>query len=106
MVKQLQVNGGVQLVEADTTTIQLTKPIQWGAKEITEIELKPMSFQYARKYGIPVKNGNAEDPDFEKIALYIQDLGALPPTVVNALSFQDVMNCLNHIISFFRIDGN
>ena len=89
-------------MSAEKTTVPLSKPIQHGDDEITEIALREMTGADITKCGYPVQildNGSSK-PDGASISALIARLGGLPPSVVGKLCARDYNACMGVVMGF------
>lgn len=88
---------------AGAKTIKLTHPVMQGDTELTELTMNRPSFGLIRKLDLPFEFGANESikPKMEIVGKYIESCCALPPSVVNSLSFVDVMECFKALQDFF-----
>ena len=88
---------------AGAKTIKLTHPVMQGDTEITELTMNRPSFGLIRKLDLPFEFGANDSikPKMDIVGKYIESCAALPPSVVNSLSFIDVMECFKVLQDFF-----
>ena len=88
---------------AGAKTIKLKHPVMQGDTELTEIILNCPSFGTIRKLDLPFEFGANDTikPKMDIVGKYIESCAALPPSVVNSLSFVDVMECFKALQDFF-----
>lgn len=87
------------------TTVKLKHPVMQGDTELTELTMNRPSFGLIRKLDLPFEFGANESikPKMEIVGKYIESCAALPPSVVNSLSFVDVMECFKVLQDFLWI---
>lgn len=86
--------------------IKLEKSLKHGDKTICELEVSEPFMKTIRELGSPVKiNPRTGDSDFnyEACCRYLERLNALPPSVINQLTYKDFMRCVNQLLVFFKV---
>jgi hypothetical protein len=96
-------NMAITVKLAGAKTIELKHPVMQGDTELTELTMNRPSFGLIRKLDLPFEFGANESikPKMEIVGKYIESCAALPPSVVNSLSFVDVMECFKVLKDFF-----
>lgn len=86
--------------------IKLENEIKHGDKAIQELEVREPFVKLIRELGSPVKvNPKTGETDFNYDACckYLEKLNALPPSVINQLTYKDFMKCVNQLLVFFNV---
>ncbi len=88
--------------------VKLEESIKHGNNEISELEITRPNLSLIRKLGLPVKiTANGVDGfNIDVCAKYLEAITALPPSVINQLTFSDFMTCTNVLLSFFESGGS
>ena len=84
--------------------VKLEESIKHGTDEISELEINRPNLSLIRKLGLPVKitSEGVDGFDIDVCAKYLEAITALPPSVINQLTFSDFMACTNVLLSFFE----
>lgn len=89
--------------------IKLEHSLKHGNKTIEELEVTQPFMKIIRQLGSPVRiNQRTGEMDFnyEVCCRYLEILNALPPSVINQLTYQDFMRCINPLMDFFKDGGS
>lgn len=88
--------------------IKLEESIKHGNQDIVELEITRPKLELIRKLGLPVKvtAQGVDGFNIDVCAKYLEQITALPPSVINQLTFSDFMACTNVLLSFFESGGS
>ncbi len=84
--------------------IKLENSIQHGNKTIEELEVTQPFMKVIRQLGSPIRvNQKTGEMDFnyDVCCRYLEILNALPPSVINQLTYKDFMKCVRPLLDFF-----
>ncbi len=86
-------------------SFNLTTPIKHGAEEIRALTIKAPTLKTIRKIGLPFRFGGAAGSEFEidaeRLARYLSELCALPPSTIDQISATDFVGITQVFSGFF-----
>lgn len=88
----------------EDVTFKLSTPIKHGSEEVKVLEIKAPTLKAIRKIGVPFRfgaTGSEFEIDAERIAQYLSELCALPPSTVDQISAKDFIGLIQVFSGFF-----
>lgn len=89
----------------DDVTFKLSTPIKQGAEEIKALTIKAPTLKAIRKIGLPFRFGGAAGSEFEidaeRLAQYLSELCALPPSTIDQITATDFVGLTQVFSGFF-----